>query len=113
MGWGRIDDDLHSHPKAIRAGLEAMGLWALCLSWTSKHLTDGFIPQEVAEGIRGFKQSLADQLVAVGLWRVTAGGYQMHDFHDCNPEAAVQIAKRAEWRGKKQRQRLKSLKSHG
>ena len=105
MGWGRVDDDLHSHLKAIKAGLEAMGLWSMCLSWTSKHLTDGLIPQEVAESVRGFKQELADRLVDVRLWERAEGGYQMHDFHDCNPTAAEQVEKRDAWREKKQRQR--------
>ena len=43
MSWAKIDDRLHSHTKVRKAGLEAMGLWVLCLSHCAAQLTDGFV----------------------------------------------------------------------
>jgi hypothetical protein len=49
MPYFPVDDKLHSHRKAIRAGVAAMGLWVLAGSWASDHGTDGFVPDYVAE----------------------------------------------------------------
>lgn len=47
MSWGRVDDKLHSHPKVLRAGLEAMGLWVICMSYCKDHpKTNGVVPKE-------------------------------------------------------------------
>lgn len=48
MVWQRLDDRLHSHPKAAEAGLEAIGLWALSLSHVGDHRTDGHVSRAVA-----------------------------------------------------------------
>lgn len=88
MTWGRLDDGLHSHVKPMRAGLEAMGLWALCQSWCSDKETDGRIPREVVAKLAGGEDRadrLGAQLVAAGLWEVVDGGWLFHDWADYNP----------------------------
>jgi len=73
MSWGRIDDKLHAHPKPESAGLEAMGLWVLALSYSSDVLTDGFISTERAARLAGDLKSskrLALKLIGVGLWHL-------------------------------------------
>ena len=42
MSWAKVDDRLHAHIKATRAG-EAMALWVLALSWSVAYLTDGLV----------------------------------------------------------------------
>jgi hypothetical protein len=41
----RVDDALHSHPKAQRAGDEAIGMWTRAGSFCMAYLTNGFVPE--------------------------------------------------------------------
>jgi len=66
MPWFRIDDKAHSHPKLIKAGNAALGLWLRCGSYAAQHLTDGIVPGVVAE-LYGTKPQ-AGKLVKAGLW---------------------------------------------
>lgn len=80
----RVDDGLDSHPKAERAGDDALGMWVRAGSWAMRYLTDGFIPQWwVKKQPNGTRK--ARKLVAAGLWLDGAQqdgetGYQFHDF---------------------------------
>lgn len=91
MPWFRIDDKAHSHPKLIKAGNAALGLWLRCGSYAAAHLTDGIVPGVVAE-LYGTKPQAA-KLVKAGLWhehdhtcpdcaQPTPGDYVFHDFLD-------------------------------
>ena len=83
MSWFKVDDGLHSHPKAVRSGNAALGLWVRGGSWSSQHLTEGFIPEEIVR-LYGTPPNAA-ALVQSGLWAKVPGGYQMHDYLDRNP----------------------------
>lgn len=83
MPWFRVDDSLDMHPKTLAAGNEAIGLWARCGAYAARHLTDGFIPREIA--LLYGSEALAEVLVAAKLWRRTKGGYRMHDYLGYNP----------------------------
>lgn len=90
MVWQRLDDRLHSHPKAAEAGLEAIGLWALSLSHVGDHRTDGHVSRAVASRLAmGAKKAekLANRLVDAGLWEPheSGDGWQFHDYLDHNP----------------------------
>lgn len=80
----RVDDALHSHPKAQRAGDDAMGMWVRAGSFCMAYLTDGFVPDWwVKQQPKGIAK--AKKLVTVGLWEGGAErdgetGYQFHDF---------------------------------
>ena len=90
MPWFRIDDKAHSHPKLIKAGNAALGLWLRCGSYAAQHLTDGIVPGVVAE-LYGTKPQAA-KLVKAGLWHEhghgcpdgcpdpVPGDYVFHDF---------------------------------
>ena len=84
MPWFRIDDGFHSHPKVLATSLAARGLWATAGSWSSDHLTDGFVPDHALAPLGGTPE-LADELVTAGLWRRRKSGYQFHDWLDKNP----------------------------
>lgn len=107
MTWGRLDDKLHAHPKAEKADLEAMGLWAMALSYCCDQLTDGHITAaRVAMLARGVKRGskLASRLVEVGFWHPInarcpadhpgceryliegADGFRFHDWEDWGPD---------------------------
>jgi hypothetical protein len=83
MPWFKVDDGFHSHAKAITAGTAALGLWVRCGSWSAHHLTDGFVPTNVAKEFGTAAQ--VKSLVASGLWRGVEGGYTFNDFTDYNP----------------------------
>jgi hypothetical protein len=107
----RIDDALHSHPKAQRAGDEALGMWTRAGSFCMAYLTDGFVPEWwVKQQPKGLAK--ARKLVTAGLWidgieRDGETGFQFHEF--TGPErqdSRTQIeAEREKWRKKKARQR--------
>lgn len=82
--WVKLDDNFHDHPKVIRAGLEAIGLFTLGLSYAARHLTDGKIPEEFV----GKRKRLAARLVEVRLWEHDGTSYQIHDYLDYNPPAS-------------------------
>ena len=95
MTWAKIDDRLHGHPKARRAGLEAMGMWAMCLSFCAAYNTDGQIGRADVEAIGGRRAAaLAAKLVEAGLWTPTDDGWTFHDFLAYNPSAAQVEAER-------------------
>jgi hypothetical protein len=83
MTWFKVDDGFHSHAKAMTAGTAALGLWVRCGSWSAYHLTDGFVPANVAREYGSSSQIKA--LVTAGLWLSVDRGYQFNDFTDYNP----------------------------
>ena len=95
--WFKVDDKLHDHRKARKAGKAAMGVWVLAGSWSMDNETDGFVPDDVL--MRWGTEADARKLVAAGLWdRESFQGEEGHRFHDWSrfqPSAAVTAAKRA------------------
>ena len=114
MTWGKVSDDLHSHPKWTGASIGAKALWVTALSYCSSYLTDGrvstseHLPALAVETFGLTPSSLrkassaAAELVERGLWELAEGGYRFHDWGDCNPSAKVvnkrrKKDKRREW----------------
>ncbi|MEV6908000.1 hypothetical protein [Amycolatopsis sp. NPDC051071] len=89
MAWFKVDDSLHSHVKAMRAGVEAMGLWVLAGSWAADQLTDGWVPSYAAQRLAANAEVLASRLVAAGLWHVGSNngedGWWFHEWCDRQP----------------------------
>ncbi len=97
MPWFRLDDSFHGHPKVIAAGNEAIGLYVRCGTYAAEHLTDGFIPEDIAvlygasdTGSRrnpgtGKPETLGETLVRTKLWRRARAGWRMRDYLDYNP----------------------------
>jgi len=102
VSWFKVDDNLHSHKKATKAGVEAMGLWVLAGSWAADQLTDGWVPNYMAQRWAGNSAKLAARLVSVGLW--TAGehdgdsGWWFHQWAERQPARADVEAKRVDAR---------------
>lgn len=94
MTWFKIDDDFFFHPKVIAAGNSAIGLFVRCGSWSSNHLTNGFIPDKVIE-MFGCDADIT-RLIEVGLLEeADTAGYLMPAFLDYNPSADEVKATRA------------------
>ena len=108
MVWFNVDDNLHDHPKARKAGLEAMGLWAMCGSFSAGYLLEGFVPKWKVEGYKNGPK-LAQKLVAVGLWTEAEKdgepGWLYHQWEDRNRTKAQVEAERAANRARQQRRR--------
>jgi hypothetical protein len=112
MPWFKIDDSAHSHPKFIRAGNAALGLWLRCGSYSAQHLLEGFIPKDIVKPFKGTPAQVR-KLVEAGLWHEAghgckncpqpADGYMIHDFfeggrnttraqHEANKQGAAERA---------------------
>lgn len=112
MPWFKIDDSAHSHPKFIRAGNAALGLWLRCGSYSAQHLLEGFVPKDIVKPFKGTPAQVR-KLIEAGLWHDAghdckncpqpADGYMIHDFfeggrnttraqHEANKKAAADRA---------------------
>lgn len=115
MPWFKVDDKLHSHVKAARAGLEAMGLWTIAGSWSMDQLTDGFVPDYIAARLHPKAKRLAAALVKAGLWDEAEKdgdtGWQFHDWDEYQPTRDETEAKREAERERKRAWRAKSSAS--
>ncbi|WP_431980048.1 hypothetical protein [Streptomyces qinglanensis] len=117
MPWFVVDDSAHSHPKIIKAGNAAVGLWMRCGSYAAQHLTDGIVPGAIASMYGTSPQ--AAKLVKLGLWHPAGhdcpgcaqpaeGDYVMHDYNAYNPTRRQVLDRRARAADKKRRQRGES-----
>lgn len=86
-----LDDEWENGPMIRRAGVAAFGLYCACGLWVARHLTDGFVPADVAASYG--TREWAAKLVDAGFWRVVEGGYHMPHYLDRNP-SAEQVRKR-------------------
>lgn len=97
MTWFKVDDTLAAHPKARRAGLPAIGLWAVAGSWSSQQLEDGFVPGWFVESWPSGRK-LANALVSAKLWTpaVKEGdkGWQFHQWDERQPSSDTVKAER-------------------
>ena len=101
MPWGKLDDSLYDHPKVEAlpdsARLACIGLWAMSISYSNRHLTDGHVAASKVRKLGGSPRLIA-ALVAVGLFDEVSDGYVIHDFSDYNPSREETIEKRAAMR---------------
>lgn len=100
MVWFKVDDGITDNGKVRRLRhdkIEAMGVWVLCGTWSSRNLTDGFVPDDIVESFDD-QHRLAGRLVEVGLWERVKGddedGYQFHDWEQANPTKSDVVAQR-------------------
>lgn len=114
MTWFKVDDALHSHRKAVRAGIPAMGLWVMAGSWCASHLTDGFVPDYMAARLDPDYEAHAAKLVDAGLWvaaeRNGEKGWLFHQWVEQQPTAEAVRTKRAE--AKERMQRLREARQN-
>lgn len=101
----KVDDGLHSHPKARNAGDEALGLWVRAGTYSMAYGTDGFVPLWwVKEQPRGMVK--AKRLVAANMWHPARRGEDGFEFHQWRQDTKEQIeADREKARRRKQKSR--------
>lgn len=97
MTWFKVDDNLPHHRKVMAAGNAAMGLWVRAGALCAQQLTDGIVTREMLRSVGTDAQ--ARRLVAAGLWREHAEGFQFHEWSERQPtknEVKEERAKAAE-----------------
>lgn len=96
MSWAKLDDRFWSHRKVRRAGLEAVGLFAIALSWSSDNGTGGVIPYDDCMALSR-RTTLWTRLREVGLLDdfTPEKGATIHHFGDYNDTPEVAAAKKA------------------
>jgi len=97
-----IDVNIITHPKALIAGAEALGLWTWGMCYAQIHRTDGRLPRVAVMSALGEKprvlRRLAVRLVTSGLWvELEDGSFQVHNYGSKN-QTAAEIATRNEQR---------------
>jgi hypothetical protein len=90
--WFKVDDSFHSHPKILKAGNAAVGLWVRCGSYCAEHLTDGHVSKDIVE-LYG-TETQTSRLEVAGLWVPEDGGWAMHDYTFYNPTSARVVDQR-------------------
>lgn len=110
MGWFRVDDGFHSHPKVLAVGNEAAGLYVRCGSWCAQHRTDGQIPREIA--LLYGNTGCVSFLEAEGLWIPTKTGWRMHDYLAYNPSKKQVEAERRKAADRQKRYRERHAEDH-
>jgi hypothetical protein len=120
--WSKLDDALIDHRKISTAGrligkngpAIALGFYTVGLLWSNKHLTDGFLPEDVVLRFGHVEnpRSIADALVKAELLEKVTGGFQIHDFDEYNPLAKHIKTKRKRERLRKQEERA-TRNGHG
>jgi hypothetical protein len=86
--WVRLDDSIAHHPKFVRAGPEAFGLFVAGLCYCNRYETDGLIPKlavpHLLPGIAGRRaMELGQRLAANGprpSWVDEGEHYRVHDY---------------------------------
>jgi len=113
MAWFRLEDSFHPHPKVLKAGNAAVGLWVRCGTWSSEYLTDGLIPDEIVQGMGRTRE--VDAAITARLWVAAEGGLLMPDYLDFNPAGSEvkQRRKRDAERKREERARGASAVDHG
>jgi hypothetical protein len=102
--WFKVDDKIHSHPKARRAGLAAMGLWSLAGSHCMDYLTDGIVEHWFVDSWPEGRK-LAAALVDAGLWNEHPQGWTFHDWAEFQPTRDKVLSGRAATRERVERWR--------
>lgn len=106
--WFKVDDKLHSHKKAAKAG-DALALWVVAGSWCSDHLTDGFVPDYMVGRLMPGGDDMAQRLADAGLWAPGEcdgeTGWQFHGWDEYQPTRDDVESQRERERDKKRKQR--------
>ena len=89
MVWLRLDDTFADDPVLDSAGPLASWLHVAALCYSNRNLTDGFIPHDRLRRLTAIDDpdEHAAQLVNLGVWQVTAGGYRIVHHLDLQPTA--------------------------
>ncbi len=108
MSWFPFDDKAHSDDRFRRAGLAAVGLYAMAGAYCADQLTDGFVPdwfvRQFANGSRTVRVLVAEGLLTRRAGEGGVNGYQFVEFPESLTRAANEERKR-KWRDDKRKRK--------
>jgi hypothetical protein len=122
--YAKLTDELIDHRKIFHAGeligrdgaAIALGMYAVGLLWSNKHLSDGVLPSAVVRSFRHVTRpvQVAAALTKAGLWeRNGHGSWRIHDYAAFgNPNSASVKEKRKRDRDRKRAEREKEEAAH-
>lgn len=87
MTWFKVDDSFYDHPKVFDAPDCAVALWIRAGTWSSRNLTNGFVPAGMPARLCDDPERAVRELTNRGLWSRSKGGYQFHDWEEYQPSA--------------------------
>lgn len=108
MPWFKVDDGFANSKQVVRIPRKfrcaAVGLWTLAGTWSSKELTDGFVPEHMLEELAATKAD-AGRLVEAELWCAVDGGWQFVGWEKYQPTRVQVLAERDKEADRKRRWR--------
>lgn len=113
MTWFKVDDQLWSHPKFASLSDSAQALWLRAGSYSAAHLTDGFVPEQVARRQLAGTPRVIGELLAVqvgmssAMWTRVDGGYQFHDWDEYQ-ESSSDVKRRRD----EARERMRNVRAN-
>jgi hypothetical protein len=114
VSWLELDDRILEHPKFIRlvkmAGSEGVHLWLGIKSYCGLNLTDGKVPADMLDEVRGpanpkRRRDALEALLKVGLLEHIEGGVEMHDYLDWSSSREQVLDRREKARERKAKSR--------
>jgi hypothetical protein len=99
MPWVKLDDQFFTHPKVLDRTKDAKLLYMAGLTYAAANLTDGYLSPaalRLSAATVDVPTAVASELVEAGLWTVSRGGHQIHDYLEYNPSAEEVKAQRAD-----------------
>ena len=121
MTWLELDDRILEHPKFIRAvklaGSEAIHLWLGIRAYCGQNLTNGFVPDDMLDEVRGpsdqkRRSKALEALKTVRSLDQAEGGIQMQNYLKWSSSRDDVLRRREAARERKQRSRGPSAGSH-
>jgi hypothetical protein len=118
--WLQLDDRILEHPKFVRAvkraGADAIFMWLGLRAYCAQNLTDGEVPLDMLDEVRGppagaARDSAVRALLEVGLLENGGGALRLHDYLDWSESRAVVMDRRAKNRERKQMSRRDSART--
>jgi hypothetical protein len=105
--WLKIDDTMVENPKFVDLSPFAWTLWIHGVSYCSRNLTDGRIPQAMLPRLTSITDPsrAAAELVDAELWHATEDGYEVHDYLEHQRSRADVEADRAKATERQRRSR--------
>ena len=112
LPWVKLDTAIPRNYKILelvgRKQFQAVGCYMFSLAFSGEQGTDGYIPTAALPYIHA-TAAVAKQLVAVGLWSPTMGGWDIHDWNEHQRSTQeteerkkrAKLAAEARWNGHK------------
>lgn len=105
MTWAKLSDTFHDDPDVDELSLEAVGTFALMLSYCGRHETDGKLSPTRAAALARGKRKVVDELVTGRFLTESDGGFVVRSWLKYQPTKSELDEKRASWRDRQSRHR--------